>query len=114
MPSFARGSAGSARNGEIRAPPRPDGGMTASDRAISCHRDSIPASLTAGGIDPRPGSAGKGWSTMALQERLARVVRATSARIAYAVSALLLATLCVVAARYYLSVKAELTEVAMA
>jgi signal transduction histidine kinase len=51
---------------------------------------------------------------MALQERLARVVRAISPRMAYAVSALLLATLCVVAARYYLSVKAELTDVVMA
>ena len=47
-------------------------------------------------------------------ERLQRFTRAVGPRLAYGVTALLLIALCVAAARYYASVKSELTEAAMA
>jgi signal transduction histidine kinase len=43
-----------------------------------------------------------------------RIARAVNPRMAYAITALLIAALCVVAARYYVSVKAQLTDVVMA
>jgi signal transduction histidine kinase len=47
-------------------------------------------------------------------ERLQRLARAISPRVAYFAAALLLALLCAAAARYYVAVKRELTEVVMA
>ncbi|HVJ13466.1 MAG TPA: cache domain-containing protein, partial [Burkholderiales bacterium] len=49
-----------------------------------------------------------------LRELALRIARAVNPRLASAISALLIAALCALAARYYLSVKAELTEVVMA
>jgi len=49
-----------------------------------------------------------------VRELVVRLARVINPRMAYAFSALLLAALCVVAARYYLAVKDELTDVVMA
>ena len=49
-----------------------------------------------------------------VRELLVRAARAINPRLAYAISAALLAALCIVAARYYLAVKADLTDVVMA
>jgi hypothetical protein len=51
---------------------------------------------------------------MEIRKLAVRIARAVNPRLAYAISALLIAALCVVAARYYLSAKAELTDVVMA
>ena len=126
--------------GEIRHPPRPHQRLTAGAAvALWRHQDCptekslqtplrIPARLTRRRIGrrapeecaPPVGAMATRLSELPHEQgngvvgRLERLPRAIAPRVAYAVTALLLALLCFVAARYYATVRSDLTEVVMA